>query len=54
MRGTKLIVDVPKKATEVYIVTRSGKGYLVTEIKFKKDEEPKKVFHVTDDQVIGT
>ena len=54
MKGTKIIVDVPKKSTEVYVVSRSNNGYLVTEKRFEKDEEPTKIFFVKDEQVLGT
>lgn len=54
MRGVKITVDIQKGVVEVYIVSRSGNGYLVTENKFTKEEEPTKVFHVTDDQVVKT
>ena len=54
MRGVKITVDIQKGITEVYIVSRSGNGYLVTEKDFSKEEEPTKVFHVTDDQVVKT
>jgi len=52
MRGVKITIDIRKGITEVYVVSRSGNGYLVTEEKFTKEKEPTNVFHVTDDHVV--
>ena len=48
----KINIDLKNKPTEVFGVKKTPKGYLVTAEPFKKDEEPKKVFHVTNNNVI--
>lgn len=48
----KIKIDLKNKPTEVFVVKKTPKGYLVTTESFEKDEEPKKVFHVTNNNVI--
>ncbi len=48
----KIKIDIKDKPTEVFVVKKTPKGYLVTTTAFKENEEPTKVFHVTDNQVI--
>lgn len=48
----KIKIDIIGKPTEVFVVKKTPKGYLVTTKAFEENEEPTKVFHVTDNQVI--
>lgn len=48
----KITVDIARGILEVFVVKRSGDGYLVTLTEFKEGEEPNGVFRVEDKQVI--
>ena len=52
MKGTKITINKKDSSLEVYVVSKTSNGYLVTEQKFAKGKEPKGIFHVTDNKVV--
>jgi len=51
MKGTKITINKKDSSLEVYIVSKTSNGYLVTETSFK-DTAPKKVYHIMDKDIV--
>ena len=47
----KIKINFQNNISDVFIVKKIPKGYLVTAVPFKKGEEPKEIFHIEDSQL---